>query len=114
MGAWGVGIWENDEALDIIEDFKENTIKFESKQKAFDYISKDNRHEYDDDALLALAGIQVKYSTLLNRKILKEAINFCDEKSDVKYYQNPDKRAEVLDKFKEEIGKFLEKVSQID
>lgn len=106
MGAWGTGIFDNDDALDIQARFRryvrEGLSLEEVTQKCiWDY--PDPMH--DVSVVLALAALQMEQGRLL-LDIRQRAFRMIEEKQDIALWVEPDKRIRELEAFKQKLLRF--------
>ena len=106
MGAWSVGIWENDTALDVKGDFEAKLSEGQSKKSALINTIDGWKNDDWEDAIYALAALQIENNILVNKDIIGKAIEYSAEKSDAEDYSNPKNREAVLESFHLSLQRF--------
>lgn len=106
VGAWGVGIWENDTALDVKGDFEAKLSKGQSKGSALINTIDEWKNDDWEDVVYALAALQLENNILVNKDIISKAIEYSAGKSDPEDYSNPKDREAVLESFLLSLQKF--------
>jgi len=110
MGTWGPGIYQDDVALDIKEEYIDLLRKKETKEEAYNELI-NNNHDYlkDEDAIpmiLALADMQWRYGKL-NSEVKQSALELINTGvAEEAWKDNPKelkKRKEILNKLKEKL-----------
>lgn len=105
MGAWGHGIWENDTALDVKDNFDVHLMKNSTVATAIENIVSDYTEEIErghEDVILMIADIQINHNTT-HGEVLKKAKEICVKKTDILDYSNPHERIKVLNIFYDKI-----------
>ena len=112
MGAWGVGLYQDDVTCDIKEDYV-NWLKIGySKEEATEVMLERNLDFLDDEEeadlfWFALADIEWKYGRLLP-EVKKEALKRIESGRDLERWEENgkqyEKRRQVLEKLKEQLN----------
>ena len=119
MGAWGTGLWEDDLACDIQDEWNELLDEGMSPRKAAKIILKswlEELEDYDDDLerqpdeailYISLAALQMRHRAL-TIGIKKKAIELIDKGADLELWEDSDKqdyeeRKKFLMEFKEKL-----------
>jgi hypothetical protein len=106
VGAWNVGIYTNDDAMDFIDTFKELVKEYNIKE-ALEVYKKDNKDNYNyNECKLALAHTELFLTGKISNK--DEILKLIDEELENESIEtwNEDcreDRKQVLNKFKNEI-----------
>lgn len=119
MGAWGTGLWEDDLACDIQDEWNELLDEGMTPRKAAKIILKswlEELEDYDDDLerqpdeailYISLAALQMRHRAL-TIGIKKKAIELIDKGADLELWEDSDKqdyeeRKKFLMEFKEKL-----------
>ncbi len=110
MGAWGPGIYQDDVALDIKDEYIELLKKGKTTEEAFKELINNNADYLEDEdavpMLLALADTQWKYGRL-NDMVKSDALNIINSGAGLEAWKYDEKllkkRTEVLEKLKEKL-----------
>jgi Fe-S-cluster formation regulator IscX/YfhJ len=119
MGAWGTGLWEDDLACDIQDEWNELLDEGMSPRKAAKIILKswlEELEDYDDDMerqpdesilYISLAALQMRHRAL-TIGIKKKAIELIDKGADLELWEDSDiqdyeERKKFLIEFKEKL-----------
>ncbi len=106
MGAWGTGIFENDDALDIQVRFKRYICEGLSLEDVTQKCIWDFSDPMNDVAVvLALAALQMEQGRLLP-DIRQRALHMIETRQGVASWKEPDKRIRALDAFKQKLLRF--------
>jgi hypothetical protein len=119
MGAWGTGLWEDDLACDIQDEWNDLLDEGISPRKASKMILEswleeledyeDARQRQSDESILyiSLAALQMRHKAL-TIKIKKKAIELIEKGADLELWEdgdqeNYDERKKFVDDFKEKL-----------
>lgn len=110
MGAWGPGIYQDDVALDIKDEYIELLKKGKTTEEAFKELINNNADYLEDEdavpMLLALADTQWKYGRL-NDMVKSDALNIINSGAGLVAWKYDKKllkrRTEILEKLKEKL-----------
>lgn len=111
MGAWGAGIYQDDVALDVKEEYIELLKKGKSKEEANQEIIDNNTDYLEDEEdmvpmILALADTQWNYGRLM-KEVKENALNLINSGEALKPWEDDKKlkkrRMEVLEKLKNKL-----------
>jgi len=119
MGAWGTGLWEDDLACDIQDEWNDLLDEGMSPRKAAKIILKswlEELEDYDDDIerqpdesilYISLAALQMRHRAL-TIGIKKKAIELIDKGADLELWEDSDiqdyeERKKFLIEFKEKL-----------
>lgn len=110
MGAWGPGIYQDDVALDIKDEYIELLKKGKTTEEAFKELINNNADYLEDEdavpMLLALADTQWKYGRL-NDMVKSDALNIINSGAGLEAWKYNKKllkrRTEILEKLKEKL-----------
>ncbi len=106
MGAWGVGIFENDDALDIRYRFRRLVREGYPMEEITERCMEDFPDPMNDVCfVLALAALQMEHNRLLPN-IRDRALRMIDEKQDIASWREPDKRIRELERFKQKLLRY--------
>jgi len=106
MGAWGVGIFENDDALDIRDCFRRHARKGLSVEEITQKCMADYPDPMNDvSVVLALTALQMEQGRLMP-DIRKRALRMIDEQQGIESWREPEKRMRELLVFREKLLRF--------
>lgn len=106
LGAWGTGIFDNDDALDVRYIFQKYLRKGWTIEQVTD-ICMDNfpgalNHV---NFVLALAALQMEQKQLMP-EIRQRALQMIEERHGIASWREPDKRIQVLEQFKQKLLRY--------
>ncbi|HUC91966.1 MAG TPA: DUF4259 domain-containing protein [Paenibacillus sp.] len=103
MGAWGYGIFDNDDALDIRYRFRRHIRKGLSIDKVTKRCIADFPDPMNDvSVVLALADLQMDHN-MLQPEIKRRALAMIEERKDIESWVDPNKRINELEAFKQKL-----------
>jgi hypothetical protein len=106
MGAWGTGIFDNDDALDIQARFQRYVREGLSLEEVTYECTWDFSDPMNDvSVVLALAALQMEQGRLLP-DIRQRALHMIEERQDVALWREPDKRIRELEAFRQKLLRF--------
>lgn len=112
MGAWGTGLYQDDDTCDIKEEYLNYLRIGKTNEEALQEVISDNKEMIKDDEIgplfwLALADTQWKYGRLTN-DIRDRALEVIDSGKDLERWKEDkklfQKRKKVLEKLKEKLN----------
>lgn len=104
---WGYGIFDNEIASNIKDQFREFLSKGLSREEALcETVSIFNNYMEDELACLALASLQVRHNILVSLDNLEKALKLTGGKGRLKW-ENEEGRKLVLEKFSKELKEFI-------
>lgn len=104
---WGYGIFDNEIASNIKDQFREFLSKGLSREEALcETVSIFNNYMEDELACLALASLQVRHNILVSLDNLEKALKLASGKGRLKW-ENEEGRRLVLEKFAKELKEFI-------
>ncbi|WP_028987915.1 DUF4259 domain-containing protein [Thermicanus aegyptius] len=114
MGAWGYGIFDNDDVLDIRDLFRQLVreglpMKEVTKRCVEDYPDPMN----DVAVVLALAALQMEQKQL-QPEIKRRALQMIEEKKDIATWNDPEKRKQALEAFRQKTDPLLAYLSEFE
>lgn len=106
MGAWGHGVFENDDACDV----KQKMEKYMKSGMTAVEAMKECMKEYclfmdDIHVVLAVAALEMEHQCL-EPHIRKICLAMITEQRDLKLWKDPEKRVRVLEAFKQKLLKY--------
>lgn len=106
MRAWGTGIFENDDALDIRVRFRRYVREGISIEVVTKRCIADFPDPLDDiSVVLALAALQMELNKL-QPEIKQRALTMIAERKDIATWKNPEKRLQELEVFKQKLLRY--------
>ncbi|SDG58786.1 hypothetical protein [Desulfosporosinus hippei] len=104
---WGYGIFDNEIASNIKDQFREFLSKGLSREEALcETVSIFKNYMEDELACLALASLQVRHNILVSLDNLEKALKLASGKGRLKW-ENEEGRKLVLEKFAKELKEFI-------
>ncbi|MEB3103308.1 DUF4259 domain-containing protein [Ferviditalea candida] len=106
MGAWGFGIFDNDDALDIRDRFR----RFVRDGLPMEEVTRQCIADFPDpmndvSVVLALAALQMEQNKL-QPEIKKRALALIVERKDIATWVDQEKRIQELEAFKQKLLRF--------
>lgn len=109
MGAWGYGIFDNDDALDIRDRFRRYIRQGLSIEEVTKRCIEDFPDPMNDvSVVLALAALQMEQS-MLQSEIKQRALAMIEERKDIASWVDPEKRIRELETFKQKLIRYPSK-----
>jgi len=106
VGAWGTGIFENDDALDVRARFRRLVREGLPMEEVTQKCVEDFPDAMNDVSLvLALATLQMEKGQLLP-VIRQRALQMIDGREGISSWRDPDKRIRELESFKRKLARF--------
>ncbi|TLS48842.1 DUF4259 domain-containing protein [Paenibacillus antri] len=106
IGAWGYGIFENDDALDIRDRFRRHSREGLPMEEVTKRCMEDFPDPMNDvSVVLALAALQMEQNKL-QPEIKRRALVMIAERKEIGSWVNPDKRIRELEVFKQKLLRF--------
>jgi hypothetical protein len=103
MGAWGYGIFDNDDALDIRDRFRRYIREGLAMEEVTLRCIEDFPDPMNDvSVVLALAALQMEQNRL-QPEIKRRALTMIEERKDIASWVDPDRRSRELETFKQKL-----------
>ena len=107
MGAWGCGLYDNDIALDCIDDYEDYLKDSMDKQTAIKELV-ESWYITDNYSILVIADLLIQNFGKVEdniKPIIKKAIE--EEKANISEWRNPKERKKVLDDFYNKVKPYI-------